>query len=93
MKTAQRKPKPAGNKTINIARATLQKGYKVKIEFDDGVVRTIDFGPFLESSRNPQIREFLDRKRFAKFEIQDGDLMWGDFELCFPIADLYEGRI
>ncbi len=93
MKTAERKPKRAANKVLKVVRATALRGYKLKIEFDDGVVRTIDFGPFLESSHNPQIREFLDAKRFAEFQIQDGDLMWGDFELCFPIADLYEGRI
>ena len=22
-----------------------------------------------------------------------GDLFWDDYDLCFPIADLYEGRI
>lgn len=93
MRTAQRKTKLVANKVINVVRATPQRGYKVKIEFNDGVVRTIDFGPFLESSHNPQIREFLDPKRFASFRIRDGELMWGDFELCFPIGDLYEGRI
>jgi hypothetical protein len=93
MKTVRRRPKLGVDKAISVVRATSLKGYKLKIEFDDGVGRTIDFGPFLESSHNPQIREFLDAKRFAKFKILDGDLMWGDFELCFPIADLYEGRI
>ncbi len=36
---------------------------------------------------------FLDRARFAEFAVRDGDLIWGDYDLCFPIADLYENRI
>jgi hypothetical protein len=56
-------------------------------------MRTVDFEPFLKFSRNPTIRAFLDRKRFTDFAVKDGDLMWGDYELCFPIIDLYENRI
>jgi hypothetical protein len=93
MKLARPNPKLAAKRVIDIVRATPFRGYKLKIEFSDGIVRTIDFRPFLESSQNPQIREFLDPQRFSQFRIQDGDLMWGDYELCFPIADLYEGRV
>jgi hypothetical protein len=39
------------------------------------------------------IRAYLDPDRFAQFAIRDGDLMWGDYELCFPVADLYENTI
>jgi len=93
MKLARRSRKIGRKDVIEVVRAQLESGYKLKIRFSDGAMHTIDFEPFLKSSRNPMIRAFLDRKRFASFSIRDGDLMWGDYELCFPIADLYEKRI
>ncbi|MGD0463836.1 MAG: DUF2442 domain-containing protein [Tepidisphaeraceae bacterium] len=93
MKLARRSRKIGKNDVIEVVRAQRESGYRLKIHFSDGARRIIDFGPFLKSSRNPMIRAFLDQGRFAGFTIRDGDLMWGDYELCFPIADLYENRI
>ncbi len=87
------KKKLAKNTVIELVRARIKSNYKIKIDFSDGTSRILDFYPFLESSGNPLIRAFLDSKRFAEFVIRDGDLMWGDYEMCFPIADMYEGRI
>ena len=78
---------------IDIVRAEHLSDYRLKLCFSDGVERVIDFEPFLRQSRNPMIRAYLDPKRFSNFLLADGDLMWDDFGLCFPIADLYEGRI
>jgi hypothetical protein len=25
--------------------------------------------------------------------VRDGDIDWNDYELCFPIADIYEGHL
>lgn len=55
-------------------------------------MRTIDFEPFLRRSRNPLIQAYLDPGLFSAFSIKEGDLVWGDYDLCFPIADLYDGR-
>jgi hypothetical protein len=30
---------------------------------------------------------------FKKFKIIDGNLMWNDYEMIFPLEDLYEGKI
>jgi len=27
------------------------------------------------------------------FRLEDGDLVWGEYELCFAIADLYTGQL
>jgi len=27
---------------------------------------------------------------FSKFEIDDGDLMWNDFEMSFSLEDIYD---
>ena len=67
--------------------------YKVDIRFNDGARRVVDFGPFLKKATNPMFTKYRRLKQFKSFRIQDGDLMWGDFELIFPITDLYRGEI
>lgn len=32
-------------------------------------------------------------RRFKQFAISDGVLQWNDFDLAFPMADLYDGVI
>jgi hypothetical protein len=27
------------------------------------------------------------------YRIEYGELVWGDYDLCFPIADLYQNRL
>jgi hypothetical protein len=67
--------------------------YNLRLHFSDGATRVIDFEPFLSNSPNPLIRAYLDPKKFGDFRLEHGDLVWNDFGLCFPIADLYEGRL
>ena len=31
--------------------------------------------------------------RFSAFKVAYGELVWGDYELCFPIVDLYHNTI
>ncbi len=78
---------------INIVRAEHVSDYKLRLYFSDGAEQVINFEPFLRASRNPMIREYLDPKKFAHFRLEYGDLIWDDYSLCFPIADLYENRI
>jgi hypothetical protein len=78
---------------IKIEKASYLGAYKLKLAFNDGVEQTIDFAPFLSSSLNPLIRKYLDLAEFNKYELDDGDLEWNDYDLCFPVADLYENNI
>ncbi|MEK6299130.1 MAG: DUF2442 domain-containing protein [Acidobacteriota bacterium] len=78
---------------VDIVGAERVSDYEVKLRFSDGLERVIDFEPFLQGSRNPMIRAYLDPTKFACFRLEHGDLLWDDYGLCFPIADLYEGRI
>lgn len=78
---------------IAIENAEYLKDYIIRFTFSDGVVRTIDFKTFLNSAKNPMTRKYLDRNLFADFSIEYGDIIWNEYELCFPIWDLYEGRI
>src|SRR5438132_1343607 len=74
---------------IDIVGAEQVSGYKLTLSFSDGTQRVVDFEPFLRSSRNPMIRAYLEPNRFANFRVEYGDLIWDDYGLCFPIADLY----
>ena len=80
-------------KPIAIIEARALSDYRLALQFDDGHVQEVDFMPFLSASHHPAIRAFLDPARFATYRIEYGDLIWGDYELCFPIADLYENRL
>jgi hypothetical protein len=67
--------------------------YAIRIIFDDGVERLVDFKPFLTSSVHPSVRKYLNEDLFSKFCITDGNLNWNDYDLIFPIWDLYNGRV
>ena len=78
---------------VYVQRADRIKDHVLRLVFTDGTHRTVDFGPFLNGSTNPQIRAFLNANKFASYRVEGGDLVWGDWEMCFPVADLYQGRI
>lgn len=78
---------------INITSAEQVGDYALRLSFDDGTTQTVDFKPFLSLSRHPDIRAYLEPAHFAVFRIEHGDLVWGDYDLCFPIADLYQNRL
>jgi DUF971 family protein len=78
---------------ISINRADYVGEYKIKFTFSDGVERLIDFSNFLTSAKNPMTKKYLDKQLFEKFYIDYGDIIWNDYEMCFPIWDLHEGKI
>ena len=81
------------NKTISVTAAQSVGELRLHIAFSDGATQDVDFRSFLQHSNHPEIRAFLDPNKFNTFAIQDGDLVWGDWELCFPIMDLYHNNI
>lgn len=78
---------------ISILKAERVADYRIRLEFNDGKVHEVDFKPFLVQAQHPEIRAFLNPTRFTNFRLEFGELIWGDFELCFPIADLFDNRI
>ena len=78
---------------IAIEQAEYVEDYVLRLRFSDGQQKLIDFGPFLQQSHHPCIRRYLDKEMFRQFIVADGDLLWHDYDLCFPIIDLYEGRL
>ena len=78
---------------VSIDKAAYLGGYKIKLDFSDGVSQTIDFESFLKAANNPMTKKYLDKEKFKSFSITYGDIVWDDYELCFPIWDLHEGMI
>ena len=78
-------------KIINIVSA--EPAGDLCLRFDDGTEQVVDFKPFLSRSVHQDIRVYLSPERFAGFRVEYGDLVWGDYELCFPVIDLYRNQL
>lgn len=78
---------------IEIDNAIYLGNYIIEIYFNDGVSKEVDFKPFLSCSIHPAIKNYLDETKFKQFEIRNGNLNWNDYDLIFPIADLYQGTL
>ncbi|TAE29517.1 MAG: DUF2442 domain-containing protein [Candidatus Kapaibacterium sp.] len=78
---------------IDITRAEYVSGYRIFVAFSNGVERVLDFEPFLQAAKNPMTRKYLDLQAFQSFSLDNGDLQWNDFELCFQLHNLLEGKI
>jgi len=79
--------------TISIQKAEYKGDYKIHFLFSDGVEKSVDFSNFLKNAKNPMTKKYLDKKLFQSFSLEYGDINWNDFELCFPLWDLYKGKI
>ncbi|HXR08052.1 MAG TPA: DUF2442 domain-containing protein [Candidatus Acidoferrum sp.] len=78
---------------LGITEAEYVSGYKIRLTFNDGTMRVTDFAPFLQKAQNPMFTKYRRVKQFKSCRIEHGNLMWGDFEMIFPIEDLHRGEI
>ena len=78
---------------IEIKTAKYIGDYAIRVFFSDGFNRLVDFKQFLESSLHPSIRKYLEEDKFKQFQIVDGNLNWNEYDLIFPIDDLYQGKL
>ena len=78
---------------ISINQAEYLGEYKIKFIFSDDTETIIDFSKFLQNARNPMTKKYLDKQLFRKYSIKYGDIVWNDYEMCFPIWDLHQGEI
>ncbi len=81
------------NKPLTIVSAKNLGNYHILIEFNDGVEKFVDLSDFLSKSQHQSIKKYLDETLFDTFKIIDGNLNWNDYDLIFPIAALYDGKI
>ena len=78
---------------ISITGAEYIRDYKIRFSFSDGIEVIIDFNSFLKSAKNPMTKKYLNKQLFKNYSIEYGDIIWNDYEMCFPIWDLHEGKI
>ena len=76
--------------TIDIINAEYAPPYAIRLRFNNGHEPTVYFEPFLRQAQHPEIRKDLDCNLFQTFAIINGRLDWNDYDLCFPLQDLYE---
>jgi len=85
--------KQTENDTLSVGSANYIGDFAVRISFTDGTEKLVDFKPFLMKAIHPSIKKYLDESQFLKYEIVDGNLNWNDYDMIFPIWDLYQGKI
>jgi hypothetical protein len=78
---------------LSITSAEYIRGYEIKFSFSEGVEKVIDFSGFLKNAKNPMTTKYLNIQLFKNYTIEYGDIIWNDYEMCFPIWDLHEGNI
>ncbi|MHB8523192.1 MAG: DUF2442 domain-containing protein [Limisphaerales bacterium] len=78
---------------FEILDAHYVSGYKLRLVFNDGTARVMDFEPFLRRAQNPDLTQYRQLRKFRSFQLHHGNLMWGDYEMIFPTSDLHRGEI
>ena len=66
----------------------------VCLTFNDNTTKTVDVGDFIRRHPHPQYNKYLDPRKFSRFKIENGNIVWGrNWDLVFPVEQLYEGII
>jgi hypothetical protein len=91
MKIVIEKSKPG--KLIRVTSAKYLSDYVLRVGFNDGTERAVDFKPFLTKTTHPEISKYKREKAFRKFKVKAGNIDWNDYELIFPVDSLYKGEI
>ena len=78
---------------IAIEKAEYQQEFRIKLLFSDKIEQVVDFAEVLQTAKNPMTRKYLDLDKFKEFTVEYGDLMWNDYEMCFPTWDLYRNAL
>jgi hypothetical protein len=82
-----------GYELIEITSAQYKGELKIRIDFSNGKSKIVDFKPFLTRAFHPSIKKYLDENLFISFKVIDGNLNWNDYDMIFPVSDLYQGKI
>lgn len=81
------------SKQLKIDSAKYLSDYVIRIKFSGGNEQFVDFKAFLLKAIHPAIKKYLDESKFSNFSLTNGNLNWNDYDLIFPISDLYSGKI
>jgi len=79
--------------SLKVLSAKYVSDYIINVAFSDGLEKQVNFKLFLENAINPSAKKYLNKKDFMKFDIIDGNINWNDYDMIFPVWDLYIGKI
>ena len=78
---------------LEIIKADYLTEYEILVKFSNGMLVTIDFEEFLSKAQHLSITKYLNLSLFSQFEIIEGNLNWNDYDMIFPLEDLYSGQV
>ena len=77
-----------------ITKAENMGNLTVSLTFSDNTVRTVDIGDFIRRHPHPQYNKYLDPRKFSRFTIDNGNIVWGkNWDMIVPVEKLYAGSI
>ena len=77
------------DKYLSIVEAQYLDNYKIKLKFNDEKENIVDLSDFILHSKHPDIQKYKDENLLKNFTLEHGEIQWNDYELAFPIYDLY----
>ena len=79
---------------LYIIKAEDKGNLTVSLTFSDNTMQTVDIGDFIRRHPHPQYNKYLDPKKFSRFTLDNGNIVWGkNWDMRFPIENLYKGTI
>ena len=93
MKITEQYTVPSEQDHVSITEAHYIGDFAIRLTFSDGYTKLVDFKPFLQQAHHPAIKKYLNESQFREFQVREGTLDWNDFDMCFPIEDLYNNTI
>lgn len=79
---------------LYITSATDAGNLTVFLTFSDNTTQTVNVGDFIRQHPHPQYNKYLDPRKFKRFTIENGNIVWGkNWDLMFPIEQLHQGII
>jgi len=80
-------------KELTVKSAKHITNHRLEVTFSDGARREVDFKPFLQRFRHPDLERYKKVTEFKKYKVIDGNINWHDYNMIFPVEDLYKGEI
>lgn len=81
-------------RTLYISRAEAVGNLSVNLFFNDNTSRIVNIGDYIRRHPHPQYNKYLDEALFNTFQLEDGNIVWGeDWDLIFPIEQLHRGIV
>ena len=79
---------------LYIIKAENKGNLTVCLTFNANTVQTVDIGEFIRRHPHPQYNKYLDPRKFSRFTIENGNIVWGkNWDLIFPLEQLYAGTV